>query len=57
MKVRLTYRVEVYVEGDNLADVKRKFENAEQLDEQFVEMVSVEDAKTFQDLLSKYNEI
>ena len=54
MRVRLTYRVETYVEGDTIEDCKANFENAEQLDEQFVEMVSVEDADTYDDLSKQW---
>lgn len=54
MRVRLTYRVETYVEGDTIEECKANFENAEQLDEQFVEMVSVEDADTYDDLSKQW---
>ena len=54
MRVRLTYCVETYVEGGTIEECKANFEYAEQLDEQFVEMVSVEDADTHDDLSKQW---
>ena len=62
MEIRITYRSEVYLKGENLAEIKEKWENLN-LDPiskdstegfGFVEIVSVEDADTYKDLESEF---
>lgn len=55
---RFNYRVETYIEADSMKEAVSKFENM-QLPENvdFVEVVSVEDGDTMEDLTDKYNEI
>ncbi len=64
MEVRITYRSEVYIQGDTLEDIKRTFENINLDDVEheenitdygFVELISVEDADSYEDLTSKFN--
>ena len=64
MEVRITYRSEVYIQGDTLEDIKRTWENINLDDVKheenvtdygFVELVSVEDANSYEDLTSEFN--
>ena len=57
MKARFTYRMETYVEGETFDECVSKFEqmNLDAENAFFVEMVSVEDADTYEDLTDKYN--
>ena len=64
MEVRITYRSEVYIQGDTLEDIKRTWENINLDDVEheenvtdygFVELVSVEDANSYEDLTSKFD--
>ena len=65
MKVRITFRSELYIEGKSLEEVVSKFErmplfSADALEEgsaEFIELVSIDDEKTGEDLMEKYNEI
>ena len=62
MEARITFRVEMYIKGDTLEEIKNNFENipifsADALEDagaQFIEYVSVEDADTHEDLMSKW---
>lgn len=62
-QTRITFRSEVYVADKDLKSVKAKFErfnlfNKEAVlrhDTQFIEVVSVEDARTNKDIINKYN--
>ena len=61
MKVRITFRSEVYIEGDTLRDIKEKWESiplysqdAEKADADFIELISVEDTDNYSDLMSKW---
>ena len=62
MLVRITFRSECYVEGDDMAEIRDKFENAgiysvdflKNLDGGFVETMTVEDADTYEDKISEY---
>ena len=62
MELRITYRSEIYIQGDDIADIKSKFEETDLYAEtehgkpDFVELVSVErvDDESYQDLLSKF---
>lgn len=60
--VRITFRSEITIEGDSLADIKKKFEEmplfskeANQVQASFIEINSVEDANTLEDISSVYN--
>lgn len=59
MKVRVTYRMETYIEADTIAEARDKFEespmNEYGLWSDFVELVSVEDAETHKDLLNEWD--
>jgi len=57
MKVRITFRAEVYFEGKDLKDIKHQFETAKVLDggAEFVEINSVEDAETFKDISHEFD--
>lgn len=67
MEVRVTYRSEIYLEGDSLEEIKRKFEdiNLDPIgkddesvtDYGYVELVSVEDANTYADLEKEWNKL
>lgn len=56
MKIRITYRVERFIECDSLQAGKEKFEACDLNDgnSEYVEVVSVEDADTFEDLTEKF---
>lgn len=56
MEIRLCFRGEIYIEGTDLTDCMRNFQNMDS-DEfrknfDFVEIDSVEDAETYDDLTS-----
>ena len=64
MEVRITFRSEVYIEGDNLRDIKEKWESlplysqdAEKADADFIELISVEDADTHKNLKYYWNKL
>ena len=65
MEVRITFRSEVYIEGDTLQDIKEKWESMPLFSEdalnnanaEFLEEVSVEDAKNYKDLMDKWDEL
>lgn len=62
MEVRITFRSEVYIKGDTLEEIKDKWEELplysgealEDADADFVELISVENANTHEDLISKW---
>ena len=63
MEVRITWRSEVYIKGDNLAEIKEKWEelnlmpiigNDDVVGFDFVELVSVEDADTYEDMMGDF---
>lgn len=66
MEARITYRSEIYIEGDTLGDIKDTFEtlNLDPVskndigvtDYGYVELVSVEDADTYKDLMDKWED-
>lgn len=58
MKARITFRVETYIEGDTLQEIKSKFENTPigELGTEFVELVSVDDGETSEDLLNQWED-
>lgn len=53
--VRITYRMELTVTGTDPDDIRRAWENADIHSGEFVEVVSVEDAETLQDVSSEIN--
>ena len=57
MKARITFRVETYIEGKSLPEIRSKFE-AMDLPENcnFVELVSVEDALTYDDIMPEFED-
>lgn len=57
MKIRITYRMERFIECENIEDCKAKFEVCDLNDgkSQYVEIVSVEDTDTFKDLTDEFN--
>ena len=64
MEVRVTYRSEIYIQGDTLEDIKRTWEsiNLDDVEHEenvtsygFVKLMSVEDADSYEDLTSKFN--
>lgn len=59
MKVIFTYRMETCVEGETFDECVSKFEkmNLETENSTFVELTSVEDADTHENLSIKYSEI
>lgn len=64
MEVRITYRSEIYIKGRTLDEIKAKFEildldpsdahDEDVTDYGFVEVVSVENADSYEDLTSKF---
>lgn len=62
MVVRITFRSEVYIEGDSLDEIREKWEELpifsvdalEYNDADVIELVSAEDANTFDDLTDKF---
>ncbi len=61
MEVRITFRSEIVVEGNDLEDVKQKFEGLNLCTKEgngnFVELVSVEDNDTYRDLMEEWDEL
>ena len=61
MEVRITYRSEVYIKGDSLKEIKDKWEalnlTSQEGNSEFVELCSVEDAETYEDLENKFNNL
>jgi hypothetical protein len=64
MEVRITFRSEVYIKGDTLEEIKKKWldlplysgEALEETYAEYVDLVSVEDTKTYEDLTFKWKE-
>lgn len=62
MEARITFRSEVYIKGDTLEEIKNKWFNlplysGEALEEayaEYVDLVSIENADTHEDLMSKW---
>ena len=67
MEVRITYRSEIYIEGDTLEDVRKTFdsisldpiggEEHNVTDYGFIEVTSVEDASTYNDLKNEFENL
>lgn len=62
MEVRITFRSEVFIEGDNMKEIREKFEELplysadalENASADFCEVVSVEDTETSEDLENEF---
>lgn len=65
MKVRITFRSELFIEGEDLSEVVSKFESmplfsAEALEgghAEYIGLVSMDDEETGEDLMQQYNEL
>ena len=64
MELRITFRSEIVITGETLADCAKKWEQMELFSDEAkqheacqIELVSVEDAETFKDMLSEFNKI
>ena len=61
MEVRFTYRSEVYIKGDSLEEIKDKWEalnlTSQEGNSGFVELCSVVDADTHEDLENEFNNL
>lgn len=59
MKVRITYRNEVFIEGKDLKEIRNIFDRMELSTKvaDFVEVSSVENADTLEDLKDKFEHI
>lgn len=61
MEVRITYRSEVYIKGDSLKEIKEKWDalnlTSQEGNSEFVELCSVEDAETYEDLEEEFNNL
>jgi len=53
--VRITYRMEVTVTGTDPDDIRRAWENTDMHKGEFIEVVSVEDAQTLEDISAEIN--
>lgn len=64
MTVRVTFRSEVYIDASSVAEAKEKFEAMElysekakkEMNADFVEINSIEDGDTYDDLTEKWDE-
>ena len=64
MEVRITWRSEIYIKGEDIDEIRNKWEalNIDPIDNDdeditnfdFVELVSVEDADTYDDLMDEF---
>lgn len=65
MEVRFKFSADIYIEGDNMSEIKNKFElmplfSQEALEDcgaEFSELLLVEDADTNRDLRREYDEV
>ena len=65
MEVRFKFSADVYVSGKDMAEIKQKFEemplfSADALEEgsaEFSELLLVENADTYEDLMDEYNKV
>ena len=60
MEVRFRFAMEVFIEGDDMADVKRQWEETP-INElcakgDFVEIEAIEDANTYKDLTEEFDD-
>lgn len=57
MRVRFTFKMEVYVEGDTIEEIRDTYNSILEIQSRtadFVETDSVEDADTYEDLWNQY---
>ena len=64
MELRITFRSEIVITGETLADCAKQWEQMELFSDEAkqheacqIELVSVEDAETCKDMLSEFNNI
>ena len=64
MEIRLTFRSEFFIKCETLADCAKQWEQMELFSDEAnqheacqIELVSVEDAETYKDMLSEFNKI
>ena len=66
MEVRITYRNEIYIQGDTLEDIKRTWESInlddvgheeDVTDYGFVDIISIEDANSYKDLMPEFDSL
>ena len=64
MELRITFRSEIVIKGETLADCAKQWEKMELFSDEAkqheacqIELVSVEDAETFKDMLSEFNNL
>ena len=64
MELRITFRSEIVITGETLADCAKQWEQMELFSDEAkqhevcqIELVSVEDAENFKDMLSEFNKI
>ena len=64
MELRITFRSDIVITGETLADCAKQWEQMELFSDEAkqheacqIELVSVEDAETFKDMLSEFNKI
>ena len=64
MELRITFRSEIVITGETLADCAKQWEQMELFSDEAnqheacqIELVSVEDAETYKDMLSEFNKV
>lgn len=62
MEVRVKFTADVYIEGNSIEDIKNKWEGMDLFSEEakshgaeFGEVLIVDDAETYEDLMEKFN--
>ena len=64
MEIRITFMSELFIKGETLADCAKQWEQmklfsdeANQHEACMIELVSIEDAETYKDLMSDFNKL
>ena len=64
MEIRITFISEVFIKGETLADCAKQWEQMKLFSDEAnqheacpIELVSVEDAETYKDLMSDFNKL
>lgn len=64
MEVRITFISDLFIKGETLADCAKQWEQMKLFSDEAnhheacpIELVSVEDAETFNDMLSEFNKV
>ena len=64
MEVRITFMSELFIKGETLADCAKQWEQMKLFSDEAnqheacpIELVSVEDTETFNDMLSEFNKV